>query len=158
MKNFLRLSLVTLMLILFVNCSDDDSETSGSGGSGSNISNQVLSGIVFDEPFEAAGGKAWNDGEEINIAITNQNAGCESNIFDYEYEIGTWVPKKIGIHTTTIVFNKQGSTPMNFLNSEVEVVAVSDSEITIKLKQSGTSILSEEKHDVEGKFTIPICQ
>lgn len=143
MKNKLKL-LITLFLFVFLNnCSSSDDS----------ISNQTLQGEVFGENFTASGGKAFTSEEQLSVNITNISADCSSTIFDYDLYVTTYVTPELGTYNNiNVIFQSDGETPLNYLSSTVEVTAINDEEITVKILAESSS-----EDSVEGVFTVPIC-
>ena len=145
MKNNLKL-LTVLFLFALMSCSSDDSNSN-------KISNQTLQGKVFGEDFTAVGGKAFTSGDNISVNITNEVVGCDETIIDYDLYISTYVTPKVGVYESiNVVFQKDGEIPLNFFGGTVEVTALTDDEITVK-------ILADSSSDkmIEGTFTVPVC-
>ncbi|MDE0536167.1 hypothetical protein [Tenacibaculum sp. L6] len=150
MKKIFKISyafLVCLTLTL-VSCSDSDNDPAG-------IANTKLSGKVFGTSFTAEGGQSFTSGDnEISVHITNIQADCSSDIFDYELEVSTYVKPEVGTYNDiNVVFNKKGVTPLNYFQGIVEVVKITDNEVTVKIKANSTS-----DNSVEGVFTVPFCK
>lgn len=150
MKKILKISyafLVCLTLVM-VGCSDSDNDPSG-------IANTTLSGKVFGTSFTAKGGQVFMSGNnELSVHITNIQADCSSDIFDYELEVSTYVKAELGTYNNiNVIFNKNGATPLNYLQGIVEVVRITNNEVTVKIKANSTS-----DNSVEGFFTLPFCK
>lgn len=149
MRRIFKISYVVLVCsMLFISaCSDNDSDISG-------IANTKLSGKVFGTSFTAQGGKAFMSNEDISINITNTNATCSSDIFNFELAITAYVKPELGIYkNVNVIFNKKGATPINYFQGTVEVVRITSNEITVKLKAD-----SSADNFVEGFVTIPYCK
>jgi len=93
-----------MLFVLFVfamSCSSDDDSNSNS--------NATLQGKVYGSNFVAAGGKAFADGDNLSVNITNISADCSSNIFDYDLSVSTYITPEVGIYNDiNIVFNAEG--------------------------------------------------
>ncbi|WGH74874.1 hypothetical protein P8625_12425 [Tenacibaculum tangerinum] len=150
MKKIFKISYAVLVCLTLVmsSCSDSDKDISG-------IANTELSGTVQGQRFEAKGGKAFPSGNnEVSVHITNIAADCSSDIFDYDLEISTYVSTALGIYNdVNVVFRKKGVTPLNYFNGTVELVRITDTELTVKIKA-----ISSADNEVEGFFTVPYCQ
>lgn len=144
-----KLSSLAILAIFFISCS---SETDDSNGA---ISEQALSGTVQGSTFLATGGKSFvNNNGSVSIILTNTVADCPTNILDFVYYISTDVPNRIGLHENVIVvFGKENKTPVNVLNSTVEVSEITDTQIIGKIKSQSVT----EENKVEGIFTVNIC-
>ncbi|WP_158974134.1 hypothetical protein [Cellulophaga sp. L1A9] len=148
-----------ILAVTFMSCSSDKDDSSSSS-----ISDQALVGTVEGEAFTVQGGKAFfrssTSTEEITIYLTNENFGCESDIFDYNLTINTTVPNMVGIYTDVNIVTQDGNnTPFNHLaETIVEITAVSDTEISgkMKLNKEGTEAFPESIF--EGAFTVSICE
>ena len=147
MKKIFKISYAVLVCLTLVMSSCSDSDPSG-------IADTTLSGKVFGTSFTAKGGKSFTSGESVSVNITNVEADCDSYVLDYEYAISAYVPAEVGVYNNvTVVFNKDGETPLNMFKANVEVVSFSNNEITVKIKAN-----SSADNTVEGKFTLPFCQ
>ncbi|WP_417799292.1 hypothetical protein [Tenacibaculum sp.] len=150
MKKIFKISYAVLMSLTLVmsSCSDSDNDPAG-------IANTKLSGKVFGTSFTAEGGKAFMSGNnELSVHITNIQAACSSDIFDYELEITTYVKAELGTYNNVnVVFNKKGSTPLNYLQGVVEIVRFTNNELTLKIKAT-----SSNDNSIEGFFTVPFCE
>lgn len=145
MKRILKLSIL-VMSILLASCSGEDTTTTS-------ISNNNLSGTISGEGFAAAGGKAFNSGDDVSINITNADLDCNSIIFDYDLYISTTVPLTVGTYTNTnVVFHRDGETPLNYLNGTVIIEDITDNSITVKIKANSSS-----ENTVEGRFSVDYC-
>lgn len=145
MKSKLKLSVIVLLVAFLSNCSSDDSSSS--------ISNQTLQGKVVGENFTASGGKAFLSGDNISVNITNMSADCTSSIFDYDLYVSTTITPEVGTYNdVNVVFHSDGEIPLNYLSSTVEVTAISNAEITVKILADSSS-----EDTIEGVFTVPIC-
>jgi len=150
MKNLNKL-LIALVLPLFLNCSNDD------GTDGSGIADGHLAGTVFDTPFEAEGGIAYETEDGLFIHITNVVADCESNTDDFTYSIYTTIPNaEVSHHQDVIVnFSKIDAVPVNDPNALVSIVArsfASNPTLGVKVKAN-----ANEGNTVEGYIRIPLC-
>ncbi|WP_440068799.1 hypothetical protein [Tenacibaculum discolor] len=150
MKKIFKISYTVLMCLTLVmsSCSDSDNDPAG-------IANTKLSGNVFGTSFTAEGGKAFMSGNnELSVHITNIQADCSSDIFDYELEISTYVKAELGTYdNVNVVFSKKGSNPLNFFQGVAEVVRFTNNELTIKIKAN-----SSADNSIEGFFTVPFCE
>ncbi|TCI93063.1 hypothetical protein [Tenacibaculum sp. M341] len=146
MKNIFKITCLFL-LVCFVACSDDENV-------GGTVSNEPLKGSVFGETFVALGGKAFDSGENVSINITNEvTAVCSSSVLDYNLYISATVPAKVGVYeNTNVSFHKEGETPLNVLQSTVEITSVTDSQIMVKVKSNSSS-----DNVVDGLFTVAYC-
>lgn len=150
MKNLNKL-LITLVLPLFFCCSNDD------GTDGSGISDVDLAGTVFDTPFEAKGGIAYETENGLHIYIANVNADCNSNTDDFTYSIYTTIPNaEVSHHQDVIVnFSKIDAVPVNDPNARVSIISrsyASNPEIGVKVKANANA-----ENTVEGYIRIPLC-
>ena len=150
MKKIFRISYAVLVCLTLVmsSCSDSDNDPAG-------IANTKLSGKIYGTNFTAEGGKAFMSGNnEISVHITNIQADCSSDIFDYELEISTHVKAELGTYNNVnVVFNKKGANPLNYLQGIAEVVRFTNSELTLKIKAN-----SSADNSIEGFFTVPVCK
>ena len=146
MKKSPKLFMLLLLFAFVINCSTNDDTDSD------NISNQTLQGNVFGTDFMAVGGKAFASGDDLSINITDINADCSSLIYDYNLYMSTYVPLEIGIYDVNVVFNIEDELPHNYTKGTVEVTAISDTEVTVKILAN-----SSANNSVEGTFTVPIC-
>lgn len=154
MKRFILICFTALSI---TSCSKDDNNDSG-------IKNQILTGTVEGEPFTFKGGKAFltgsliKDVEQVSINLTNFEANCDTDIFDFELEISAWIPREVGVHTGINIVTQDGSNiPFNNDKQTVEITSISDTEISgkMKLNKSGSDLFEESIF--EGTFTIPLC-
>ncbi len=145
MKKILKITTAVLFgLTVMTGCSDSDDN---------DISDRPLQGKVFGETFVAKGGKAFDSGDEISVHITTTVVGCESYVNDYDLTISTYVPAKVGSYDDiNVVFGKDGETPLNYLDGDVEVVSITDTTVTVKIEAD-----SSDNNDVEGIFTVSYC-
>lgn len=136
-----------IMLFVFaISCSSDDDGSS-------NISNQALQGKVFGESFIATGGKAFSSGDNLSVNITNVSADCSSTVFDYNLYVSTSITPEVGTYNNVnVAFLSDVEIPFNYLSSTVEVTAISDEQITVKISADSSS-----DNTVEGVFTVSIC-
>lgn len=150
MKKIFKISYAVLvcLTLIIIGCSDSDNDFTG-------IANTELSGKVFGTEFKAKGGQAFMSGNnELSVHITNIQADCSSDIFDYELEVSTYVKAELGTYNNTnVVFNKKGFGPLNYLQGVVEVVRIANNEVTLKIKANSTA-----DNSVEGFFTLPFCK
>ncbi|CAM1359408.1 conserved exported hypothetical protein [Tenacibaculum sediminilitoris] len=148
MKKIFKISYVVLvgLTLMISSCSDNDL---------SGIANTKLSGEVFGTNFSAKGGKSFMSGNnELSVHITNIEANCNSDIFDYELEISTNIKAELGVYNNVnVVFNKKGVAPLNYLAGSVEVVRFTSKELTLKIKAAANA-----NNIVEGFFTVPFCK
>ena len=145
MKKAPKLFMLIALSIFTIGCSSDDDSKS--------ISNQTLQGSVFGESFTAVGGKAYTSGDDLSVNITNETADCSSTIFDYDLYVSTYVTPEVGTYNNVnVIFHSGDETPYNYLSGTVEVTAISDTEITVKILAESSS-----EKTVEGVFTVPIC-
>ncbi|CAH8284659.1 hypothetical protein EV196_101237 [Mariniflexile fucanivorans] len=99
------------------------------------------------------GGKAYTSGDDLSVNITNETADCSSTIFDYDLYVSTYVTPEVGTYNNVnVIFHSGDETPYNYLSGTVEVTAISDTEITVKILAESSS-----EKTVEGVFTVPIC-
>ncbi len=145
-----------VVLITFVSCSSDNDDSSS-------ISNQILTGTVEGQAFTFMGGQAFfrssTSTEEITIYLTNEDLGCETDIFDYELTISATVPNMVGVYTDINIVTQDGNnTPFNSLGETVEITSVSATEISgkMKLNKEGSEMFAESIF--EGSFTVSICE
>jgi len=150
MKKF---GLICFVLLSIYSCSKDE---------GREVKDKVLTGTVEGKAFTFKGGKAFitifNNQEKVSVNLTNVAADCSSNVFDFELEIRTIVPREIGVFTTINIATQDGNnTPFNHLNQTVEITALSDTQISGKMKlyKKESSLAGESIF--EGTFTIPLC-
>lgn len=138
-------ALIIFLLVLISGCSSNDKDVVS-------IADSPLKGKVFGIDFIAKGGKAFKSGDKISVKITNIDANCDSDVFDYEYQVSTRI-KEVGTVTdANVVFDKKGETPLNQLGSTVIVESITDTSIVLKIKAG------KDDNSVEGKFTVPYCK
>lgn len=150
MKNLSKL-LITIVLPLFLNCSDDD------GTDGSGIADVDLAGTVFDTPFEAEGGIAYETEDGFFIHIANVEADCDSDTDDFSYSIYTTVPSiELGNYKdVNVSFSKIDAVSVNDPSASVSLVSrsfTSNPELGVKVKANANA-----ENTVEGFIRIPIC-
>lgn len=153
-----RFFLVLAISVFFLNCSSDDDDGGG-------VKNQVLTGTVEGESFTFKGGKAFfttnfEEEEVVSVNLTNVAVGCESFISMYDLYISVRVPKSIGTHKdVNIVTYKNGNPPFNHLEETIEITALSDTEISGKIKLNNPASGDLFKENIfEGTFTVAICE
>ncbi|WP_194765845.1 hypothetical protein [Tamlana sp. I1] len=149
--------LACFVLVLLFNCSSSDDSSSGSS-----ISNQNLTGTVEGESFTFVAGKAFetsfNNEDLYSVNLTNEVVGCEDYVLDYGLKISATVPKSVGVYNDINIVTQNGNnTPVNNLNRTVEITAVSDTEISGKMKLNKEESPVSEESIFEGAFTVAIC-
>ena len=149
--------LVFLMIVVFVSCSkSEDDDTS--------IKNQEVTGTVQNEPFTFKGGKAFlttnfNDEEAISINLTNEIVGCDVYINDYGLSISIIAPLKVGVHKEVNIVTQDGNgIPFNHLDETIEITALSDTEVSGKIKLNNPASGPFKENIFEGTFTVLICE
>jgi hypothetical protein len=147
-----------ILAITVVSCSSDKDDSSTDA-----ISNQALTGTVEGKVFTVQGGKAFfrssTSREEITIYLTNEEFGCESDIFDYNLTINATVPNRVGIYSDINIVTQDGAnSPFNSLGETVEITAVSETEISGKMKLNKESSEAFAESVFEGTFTVSICE
>ncbi|UTD15927.1 hypothetical protein HER15_10790 [Tenacibaculum mesophilum] len=155
MKNFFKISYVTLVCLTLVmtGCSDDDN----TDNIGTPIPNTILKGKVYGKDFTAKGGKSFASGKdgEVSINITNEEVGCDSDIFDYKLEVSLLVEGKVGTYNdVNVVFKDGEGNLVNVLGSNVEVVSISDSKINLKIEAKSI----DKQNKVSGSFEVEYCK
>lgn len=150
MKNLSKL-LTALVLPLFLNCSNDD------GTDGSGIADVDLAGTVFDTPFTAEGGIAYETENGVFIHIANVVADCNSNTDDFSYSIYATVPSiELGNYKDVNVnFSKIDAVPVNDPNASVSLVSRSfgsNPELGVKVRAN-----ADEENTVEGFIRVVLC-
>ncbi len=150
MKNLNKL-LLALLLALFLSCSNDD------GTDGSGIADVDLAGTVFDTPFEAKGGIAYETENGLFIHIANVVADCDSNTDDFSYSIYAIVPSiELGNYKdVNVSFSTIDAVPVNDPNASVSLVSRSfgsNPELGIKVMAN-----ANEENNVEGYIRVAIC-
>lgn len=150
MKNLNKL-LIALVLPLFLNCSNDD------GTDGSGIPDVDLAGTVFDTPFTAEGGIAYETEDGFFIHIANVVADCDSNTDDFSYSIYATVPSiELGNYEdVNVSFSKIDAVSVNDPSASVSLVSrsfTSNPELGVKVKANANA-----ENTVEGFIRIPIC-
>jgi len=143
--------LIALVVPLFLNCSNDD------GTDGSGIADVGLAGTVFDTPFEAEGGIAYETENGLFIHIANVVADCGSDTDDFSYSIYAIVPSiELGNYKdVNVSFSTIDAVPVNDLNASVSLVSRSfgsNPELGIKVMANANA-----ENTVEGYIRIPIC-
>ncbi len=153
-----KVFLVLSFFIIFYSCSSSDDNNGGG-----DVKDQVLTGTVEGKPFTYKGGQAFyttlGDEELISINLTNESADCSSDIFNFGLRISAWVPRNVGVFSDiTIVTQDGNNTPFNHLGETVEITALSDTEVSgkIKLNDPASGIFPE--NIFEGTFTMPLCE
>ncbi|WP_272150560.1 hypothetical protein [Tenacibaculum aiptasiae] len=144
MKNIFKFFAVIAMFVL----------TACSNSGFVDLNNLPLQGKVFGESFKATGGKAFLNGNNLSVNITNVAADCNSNVLDYLLYISIDVENQAGVPSkVNVVFNKKGETPLNKLNSTVLVESLTTTQATVRIKA-----VADADNTVEGVFTVPFCQ
>lgn len=140
------LSLVFCLLFICISCSDD--------GTFNTLSEETLSGNVFGESFIGVQGRAHVTTDEfIEIILTSGNFDCNAAIETAPLYLSIAVPDRIGFHKNVIaIFGKTGEEPVSELNALVEITAVSDLQVSGKLRSVGSS-----SNNVEGSFQASVC-
>ncbi|MBO0590328.1 hypothetical protein I2486_02815 [Cellulophaga sp. E16_2] len=148
-----------ILAFTVMSCSSDKDDSSAD-----TISDQTLTGTVEGKAFTVQGGKAFfrssTSTEEITIYLTNENFGCDSDIFDYTLTINASVPNMVGVYTDVNIVTQDGNnTPFNNLTETiVEITAVSDTEISGKMKLNKEGSEAFPESIFEGAFTVSICE
>lgn len=140
-----------IVALISLSCSKNDNSANNTPSTPS-ISNQPLSGTVFNDNFTAIDGKAFKSDENVSINITNVIAGCSSDVTKYELYLWTQVLSSVGEYSANVAFGKKGETPLNYFDAKVEVTKLSETEITVKILANQSAM-----HSVEGTITIPYC-
>ncbi|NAS31298.1 hypothetical protein GTQ40_09975 [Flavobacteriaceae bacterium R38] len=148
MRKFFPLAI--LVISFFTACSSDNDEEVIEP-----ISEQTLSGFVHGDPFLATGGmSSINGNESISINLTNTVADCSTNILDFVYSVSADVPNRIGFHRNVIVvFSRENETPLNVLNSIVEITEITETQVMGKIRSESLT----EDNMVEGAFVLNVC-
>lgn len=156
MKKTLVFGLLSLVLW---SCSSDDADYSAN----ETIKDQVLTGTVQGKSFTFQGGKAFgtttfSDEEGLSLNLTNVAANCDDAVFDFVLSISAVVPNKVGVYNDINIVDQDGDDlPFNNLDKTVEITAVSETEISGKMKLSRPESSIAEESNFEGTFTLPIC-
>jgi len=133
------------LCIFAFSCSSDDSD---------NTSNNTIKGEIYGSSFTAAGGQAFASGDNLSVNITNVSADCSLDIINYDLYITTIVTPEVSTNNNAeVFFYAIGESVYELSGATVEVVAISDDEITVSI--SANSNLSD--NNLEGTFTVPIC-
>lgn len=159
-KSFImkKIVLFLLLTVVVLGCSKDDENDSES------IKDEVLTGTVQGKPFTFKGGKAFNtttfdDEPGISLNITNVVADCYDSVLDFELRISAVVPNRVGVFNDINIVDQDGDDmPFNNLDSTVEIMALSATEISGKMKLDRVASSIAEESVFEGSFTLSICE
>ncbi|MBD0778078.1 hypothetical protein HPE56_09760 [Maribacter sp. ANRC-HE7] len=153
-----KIVLLLLLTVVGLGCSSDEENDS------EGIKDQVLTGTVQGKPFTFKGGKAFNtttfdDEPGISLNLTNVLADCDDSIFDFELRIGAVVPNRVGVFKDINIVDQDGDDiPFNNIDNTVEIIALSATEITGKMKLNRSASSIAEESIFEGSFILPICE
>ncbi|GAB1857530.1 hypothetical protein MHTCC0001_23660 [Flavobacteriaceae bacterium MHTCC 0001] len=155
-----KILLVLSIALTVFNCSSSDEDNSGGA-----ISDQILTGTVEGRAFTFKGGKAFittnfEDEEAISLNLTNVEVGCETFVGDYDLSISAIVPNQVGMHQDiNIVTHQDGESPFNHLGQVLEITAISNTEVSGKMRLNFPSNDDFFKESIfEGTFTLTICE
>jgi len=152
-----NLSFLFLLFTLLLSCSDSSDDKVKEDG----ISNNPLSGELYDSNFTIGGGKGALANvfgvDSFELYFTSQNLGCETLGFS-DFPITLITPRQIGVFTNDVylTFNDPNSSDFISLSSgiTVEILSITDNLVIGKVKGASSST----DNFIEGKFEIPICQ
>ena len=151
MKRIAFYSVFFLTTLLF-SCSSteetDDNSTSG-------LSNNPVSGTVYESSFALGGGRANVATDYVTIELSSQSIGCDDSSSDFP--ITVYVPNAVGTYTTDVSVTFEDPNTDDFVSVSGGVI--------VEIQSIGTSIVGRVKatsistdNSINGKFTIPVCQ
>ncbi len=155
MKKFFAICFISLSVL---SCSTDSTDDDSSS-----VSDEVLTGTVEGQAFTFEGGMAFSstnfsDEEVYVLNLTNEEVGCEKNLFDYGLRISVTVLKEVGVQNEVNIVTQDGdNTPFNSLQESIEITMISDTEISGKMSLNKSESTISPESIFEGTFTIPIC-
>lgn len=154
-----KLSTVVLSLFMLsiLSCSSDEESDNNTG---TEISNNPVSGKLFGKSFQMNSNKARSadifGNPSVEIYLTAQNLGCEV-LGTAGYPVYIVAPRVVGIHTNNVfvTFNDPDSDDFISLSSgiTVEIISLDETSVVGKVKAASTSTDSS----INGKFESTFC-
>jgi hypothetical protein len=155
-KTLFRMKRIAFCLVFFIttllfSCSStEDTDDTNSG-----LSNNPVSGTVYEDSFVLGGGRGAENVEFLTIELTSQSIGCDDSSIDFPITI--YAPYAVGIHTTDVSVTFEDPNTDDFVSvSSGVIVEIQSIGTTIVGRVKATSISTD--NSINGKFTVPVCQ
>lgn len=136
---------------LLSSCSSDEETNENTTG----LSNNPVSGTLYGNDFTLVGSRGDVAGEFITIELSAQSVGCDGTFEDFPISIYT--PSVVGTYTTGVSVSFEDPNSSDFVSLSggitVEIQSIGDN---IVGRVKATSVSTD--NDINGKFTVPVCQ
>ena len=132
-----------LIFVIFTNCSNDEG-----------IAEVNLNGTVLGASFEAVGGNALTEGNNLLITISNETTNCNSDISSHSAYLFFEIPEGTGPYVdVTLTFSGAGNTSVEYSSATVIITAIKENSV------SGQIVANyNDDNSVEGNFIVAYCE
>ncbi len=142
MKN-LNVLLFLFSFAIFISCSNDEG-----------IAEVNLNGTVLGASFEAAGGNAFEVGNNLLVTISSEEANCSSTITSHSAYLFFEVPNGTGPYIdVSLTYAGNGENSIEYSSATVIITAIKENTV------SGQIIANfNADNSVEGNFVVAYCE